>query len=169
MDEQQVRELLDNEDLKDTQEFQEDQLDNFDESNWEQTSEGQVPYQKRPESLFSLFNKVWRSSENSKVANLDKYELGKLNLSVRDSQYLALLGKTLRHEQFSKFFNNVGEITLTTSASKKGWFTELFVSQKKFTTRHMGDNLNPNAPTKTKGWSLFGGQTSQDNQASGNY
>ena len=93
------------------------------------------PTPKSSESIYALFQKVLKQKDNSKVANLDKAELGSLNMSVRDCQKIALLADTLHHPSFADFFRQKGEIILTTSASKKGWFTELFVSQKKLTTK----------------------------------
>jgi hypothetical protein len=127
-------EYLDEEDLAENQERMEDQHDDIENVEW-----ADVPQQKRIEGLYQLFQKVLRSKDNSKVANLDKYELGPQPfMNVRNAQFLALLGATVHHKQFAGFFYSLGEITLRTSASKKGWFTELFVSQKKQTTRFSG-------------------------------
>lgn len=148
--------FLEHEDYKDQVEHQEN-------SQWEnEWEQAQVPTMRKSDSLFTLFQKVWKSGDNSKVGNLNNVELGKLDISVRDNQYLFLLGKTFHHDNFGNFFRLNGEITLATSASKKGWFTELFVSQKKFTTRATGSN----APTEQqkKRWSIFGSRSSTPNQ-----
>jgi hypothetical protein len=97
----------------------------------------QSPQSKMPESLFGLFRDTWKSKDSSKVANLDKGELGQLTISVRGCQHLAALGHQFNHPTFGEFFRNQGEIVLKTSASKRGWFTELFVSQKKYNNRSM--------------------------------
>lgn len=149
LDQQDYQEQLDNQ--EDMQEYQEEQL------NETYSDTGEIPYRKRPDSLFSLFQKVWKSADSTKLANLDKIELGKPDISVRDAQYLALLGTTLKHKKFASFFRFKGEIILSTSASKKGWQQELFVSQKKFTARtSSGDN--PYAQQKKKTWNPFGNQ-----------
>jgi hypothetical protein len=148
-----VEEYLDNEEISDQQERMEDQSDDAESAEW-----ADIPQKRKQDSLYTLFNKVWKSPDSSKVANLHPSELGKQPLmTVRDAQYLSLLGVTLKHPKFAKFFKSTGEITLSTSASKKGWFTELFVSQKKFTTRAAGSfGTSPEASQKKK-WSLFGG------------
>jgi hypothetical protein len=87
------------------------------------------------DDLFTLFWKVFRAGDSSKVGNLEKNELGELDLTVRDCQKIALLGETLGHPGFARFFWDQAQVTLRTSSSKKGWFTELFVSQKKFATK----------------------------------
>ena len=150
---EQTEQYLDNEDVSDQQERMEDQGDDVESAEW-----ADIPQKRKQDSLYTLFNKVWKSVDSTKVANLGKEELGKQPLmTVRDSQYLSLLGNTLKHPKFAKFFRATGEITLASSASKKGWFTELFVSQKKFTTRAAGTFGNPNISNEKKKWSLFGG------------
>jgi len=129
-----VEGYLDEEDMAENQDRMDEQHDDIENIEW-----ADVPQQKKNEGLYQLFNKVLKSKDNSKVANLDKYELGpQVFMNVRNAQFLALLGSTVRHERFAQFFYSLGEITLKTSASKKGWFTELFISQKKQTTRASG-------------------------------
>jgi len=149
--------VLDHEDNLEQQELNEDiQTSQDDQLQEEYAETGSVPYNRKPDSLFSLFQKVWKSPDSSKVANLDKFELGKPDISVRDAQYLALLGATLKHRKFSSFFKMKGEITLSTSASKKGWFTELFVSQKKYTQRMAAFSSTPQEGGASGKWRLFG-------------
>lgn len=157
---EQAESYLDNEDYLEQQERIEDNTEDVESAEW-----ADIPQRRKQDSLYTLFNRVWKSPDSSKVANLNMTELGRQPLmTVRDSQYLALLGRTLKHPKFAKFFKNTGEITLSTSASKKGWFTELFVSQKKFTTRAAG-SFGPDASAQKKKWSLFGGgQTSEQPQ-----
>ena len=121
---------LDGEDLTDQQELIEDHNDQT-----EMDAFSNVPQARKPESLYTLFNRVWKTPDSSKVANLNSVELGQITVSVRDCQYLSLLSSVLKHPKFGWFWKTRGEITLATSPSKKGWFTELFVSQKKFTQR----------------------------------
>lgn len=113
-----------------------------------------VPQQKEKDDLFSLFGKVWKAPDSRKVANLSSQELGVLPISVRQNLYLSLLGNTLGHKDFSKFFKATAEITLATSASKKGWFTELFVSQKKFTSKSSSRTMS--LPEKKSKWNVYG-------------
>lgn len=158
MDEQQEA-YLDREDYQDQVDTSEDNYDQSDVDSW-----GEVPSQKKPESLFNLFGKVWKAKDSSKVANLNSVELGTMNISVRDSQYLHLLSNTFKHPVFGEFFRMQGEIGLASSASKKGWFTELFVSQKKLTTRHA--SIGANGAVQNKKWKVFGNNqnNSTDNQ-----
>ena len=95
--------------------------------------------------------------DSSKVSNLDKRELGMLDLSVRNCEYLAQLGTMLSNKSYKDFFMNKAEITLATAMSKKGWLPELVVSQKKFSQRTVQPmNLQPSK----KGFlGLGGGKT----------
>ena len=87
------------------------------------------------DSIYTFFRHLLRLGNSSKVANLDKRELGMLDLSVRNNEYLSMLGKILHNTSYQDFFRGKSEVILTTSMSKKGWLPELVVSQKKFTQR----------------------------------
>jgi len=163
-------EYLDEEDLAEQQDKMEDQQDESDitEASWA----ADVPSGRRPEGLYQLFGKVLRAKDNSKLGNLDKYELGPQPfMNVRNAQFIALCGNTVHHPRFARFFYDLAEITLKTSASKKGWFPELFVSQKKSTTRFSGSGFGQQPgqmgggqfgqPVKKKRFNIFGGQPDQ--------
>ena len=118
----------------------------------EQYQPADYPIPKPGESLYTLFNNVLRLKDNSKVANLDKTELGDLRISVRDCQRVSLIANTLHHPIFGDFFNRTAEIVLTTSASKKGWFTELFVSQKRLSAKTTTTAQQLVQPPKARRW-----------------
>lgn len=147
-------EILDSEDYGEQQDALEEQQDQVESMEW-----AEVPQRRKQDSLYTLFQKVWKAPDSSKVANLNNVELGRPLMSVRDAQYLTLLGNTFHHKKFAKFFGNSSEIILATSASKKGWFTELFVSQRKFTTRSVSGGSLGTAEQAKKKWSLFGSAT----------
>lgn len=145
---------LDGEDLGDQMELSEDQQEMI-----ENQSIADVPYKRKQDSLYTLFNKVWRTPDSSKIGNLNNSELGKLNISVRDCQHIAMLSNFLHHPRFGSYFKGYGEVTLATSMAKKGWFVELFVSQKKFTARQSAvQSANP----QKKSW-LFGKKKEDEN------
>lgn len=118
------------------------------------------PVPKPGESLYTLFQNVLKLQDNSKVAWLTTGELGELNISVRDCQRIALISKTLHHPTFADFFRESGEIILRTSASRKGWFTELFVSQKKLAATKSTQQQLVSGPPKQRKW-LFAKQQHQ--------
>lgn len=103
-------------------------------------------------SLYDLFKRVLMMPTSSKVGNLDRIELGTLPYSVRDCQKIAELARMLGHPKFGEYFERLAEIILKTSSSKKGWFTELFVSQKKFSKSGV-ENLMPNQGRSR--WNMF--------------
>jgi hypothetical protein len=105
----------------------------------------------KPESnLYNLFWKVNETKDSTKVANLNKEEIGNLNISVRDAQKVGMLGHIFHHKLFGDFFFSLSEITSATSMASKGWFAELFVSQKKFQTRaRKSSSLTPDK------WKMF--------------
>ena len=55
--------------------------------------------------------------EFAKVANLDKRELGMLDLSVRNSEQLAGIGYMLHNKAYGDYFMRKAEITLAISFS----------------------------------------------------
>ena len=151
-------EFLDQEDMNEQQDNLEEQGEQVESVEW-----AEVPQRRKQDSLYTLFQKVWKAPDSSKVANLGNSELGRPLISVRDAQYLDLLGKTFHHQKFGLFFKGASEIILATSASKKGWFTELFVSQRKFTTRSISGGLyGMNQQQAKKKWTLFGGGGSRE-------
>ena len=113
---------------------QQDYADYSQESSDEQQF-GSYPGAIPKDSIFTFFNNILGLKDSSKVANLDKRELGSLDLSVRNCEYLARVGFMLHNKAYGDFFMNKAEITLATSMSKKGWLPELVVSQKKFSQR----------------------------------
>lgn len=151
-------ELTNPEEYSDQEEFQ----DNYTEEQrdlWDEQY-GNYPVAKKPESLFSLFKDVAKSKDDTKFGNLDLRELGDANYSVRDAQRIALLATVVKHPSFGKYFTDMGEITLATSMSKKGWFTELFVSTKKFAQKGT-NNLPGQGQPQKQGWRIFGSSNNQ--------
>jgi len=98
---------------------------------------GNYPDAAPKESIFTFFRHILGIKDSSKVANLNKRELGMLDLSVRNSEHLAGVDYILHNKAYGDYFMRKAEITLATSMSKKGWLPELVVSQKKFTSRNV--------------------------------
>jgi len=117
---------------------------------------------KPKEGLYALFNKVLNLPRTTKVANVDKHELGDLGISVRESLRVALIGQTFNHPVFAKFFALQANIVTDTSMAKKGWFTELFVSQRKFTESAKQSPSGVALPANKSKWdTLFGKKNQQ--------
>lgn len=111
------------------------ELGDFQQDAQEEQQFGSYPNAVPRESIFTFFRHILGIKDSSKVANLDKRELGMLDLSVRNCEYLGKLGGMLSNKSYNEFFMNKAEITLATSMSKRGWLPELVVSQKKFSQR----------------------------------
>lgn len=111
-----------------------------------------IPTAKRTQDLYSLFDKVRKTDDSIKVSNVEKHELGQPKITIRDANEIALIGRTFHHKKFAEFFKERGEIILASSASKKGWFVDLFVTNKRFSTKSKGDSSNPQEKKK---WSMF--------------
>ena len=103
--------------------------------------------------IYALFQEVLGMPKTTKVANLSKFELGNLDLTVRDSMRIAMIAETFHHPGFAKFFSDQAEIITASSMSKNGWFPELFVTSKKFAQRDTSSSIN--LPQQQKKWSLF--------------
>ena len=101
----------------------------------EQYAEENSPTYSKPDDLYSLFWKTIKIKDSSKVGNLDKPELGMLNMSVRDAQHIANTATILDEPEFAKWMTEQAQIILRTSASKRGWLTELFVTAKRFASK----------------------------------
>ena len=113
------------------------------------------------EGLYALFNKVLTLPRSTKVGNVDKHELGDLGISVREGLRVALIGDTFGHPIFARFFSMQSNIVTDSSMAKKGWFTELFVTSKRFAERANTSSPRPGGPTpgepQSKWSKLFGG------------
>ena len=111
------------EDYEDQSDLQQDMMDDL------------APQSQKKDDLYSLFWKVIKIQDSSKVGNLSKEELGMFSISVRDLQKIHLLAISLGHKYFADFFALQSEIILKTSSSRDGWLPELFVSNKMTKTK----------------------------------
>ena len=140
---------MQNPDVIDQEELIEDSVETNNELQ-EEYMEDNSPTYSKPDDLYSLFWKTIQIDDSSKVGNLDKSELGMLDISVRDCQYIAEVANILNHPGFSKWMKEQGQIVLRTSASKKGWLTELFVTAKKFASKEKRFGVPEGIPIQEK-------------------
>lgn len=115
----------------------------------EEYAEDNSPTYLKTDDLYSLFWKTINIKDSSKVGNLDIKELGMLNISVRDCQHIANTAKILGEKKFAEWITEQSQIILRTSASKKGWLTELFVTAKRFASKEKRLGIS-NAPQQKK-------------------
>lgn len=109
-------------------------MENLDEIDLEDNTTYTSPEPRSDATLFTLFKDVLELEDDTKVANLDKQELGNLDVSVRGAKKVQLIAETLDEPDIAEFFKEEAEIMNATSLAKGGFFAELFVSQKKFST-----------------------------------
>lgn len=143
------------EELYDNVEKQQEAIQDYSEDNYEDNS----PSEGTNDNLYSLFWRTIERKDSSKLGNLEKAELGMLDMSVRDCQAIAILCDTVEYKQVAKWLRSRAEVILATSSSKRGWLVELFVSAKRFSSKEKRLGL-PNegiVPTEQKKsfWSRF--------------
>ncbi len=152
--------------MTETEEYEE-RLEEQTEENVERNSEANEEYYEdnspayqQKDDRYSLFWKVINILDSSKVGNLDKNEIGMLNMSVRDCQSIALLCDSVGYTETAKWLRNRGQITLKTSSSKGGFLLNLFVSDKKFSSKEKrvgvpGEPTSPTEQPRKSFWSKF--------------
>jgi len=160
-DEELLREDLDQDhDTQFEQEGLEQYPDDFDEEGlgdgeYFEEMDATAPEPKPLGGIYSLFNTVLNKPDSTKVSNLNKTELGELGISVREGMRIALLARTFHHPIFARFFEKQAGIISDSSMSKEGWFTELFVTSKKYASRASSSDVS-SLPHFDKGkWRMF--------------
>lgn len=124
---------------------QEEHADYVDDYN-EDLRYGDHPAQKHKETIFSVFWKIIGLKDSTKVGNIDKFEIGRLDLSVRNCEYISLVGDVLNNDAVKNFYRSKGEIILATSLSKRGFFLDTMITQKRISLR--GSSQNPTAQSE---------------------
>ncbi len=134
-----------------------------DDEDWEAEAGGSEPVPLG--GLYGLFKDVSKQPDTKRVSNLTESELGVWPLSVRDCERIALIAETFHHPGVAKFFMKQSRIITDTAMSKKGWFTELFITSKKFASRDSSSNIQnlPQYNKKSK-WRVFSEKENQQPQ-----
>ncbi len=83
------------------------------------------------ESLFKFFNKILTIKETTRIGNLTAPEIGLGRLSVRGNKSIALYAKAEGLTLVADYFNDLSNILTESSMSKKGFWSQLFVTQIK--------------------------------------
>lgn len=109
------------------------------------------------DTVFKFFREILQSEDSTKVANLDSKELGNLRLSVRAYKELALYAEAEGWDKIADYFDDKAEIVARTSMSKKGFWSQLFVTQIK-------KEQKMKEPVEKKKGFLFGKKEEQNDQ-----
>lgn len=83
------------------------------------------------ESLFKFFNKILTIKDTTRIGNLTAPEIGLGRLSVRGNKSIALYAEAEGLDLVANYFNNQSNILTESSMSKKGFWSQLFVTQIK--------------------------------------
>lgn len=83
------------------------------------------------ESLFKFFNKILTIKDTTRIGNLTAPEIGLGRLSVRGNKSIALYAKAEGLTIVEDYFNDLSNILTESSMSKKGFWSQLFVTQIK--------------------------------------
>jgi len=110
--------------------------------------------------IYGLFKDTLDRDDSRKVSNLTKEELGTLHMSVRDCERIALIALTFRHPGVASFFKLQSRITTDTAMARDGWFSELFVTSKKYASRESSSSNNLPQVQNKKKWKPFQKKTS---------
>jgi len=112
--------------------------------------------------IYGLFKDTLDRKDSLKVSNLSKEELGIWNLSVRDCKRIGLIANTFHHPGVANFFEKQSLIITDSAMSRGGWFTELFVTSKRYASREssLGSSSVPqqNPSKKSTRWKIFSRQ-----------
>ena len=81
------------------------------------------------ESLFKFFNKILTIKDTTRIGNLTAPEIGLGRLSVRGYKSIALYAKAESLNLVEDYFNDQSNVLTESSMSKKGFWSQLFVTQ----------------------------------------
>ena len=106
--------------------------------------------------IYGLFDNVLNRHSSIKVSNVDpKTELGETGITVREAMKIGVLAETFKHPIFAQFFYQLAGITTDSAMSKNGWFTELFVTSKKYSQKASQASINNLPQNNNKKWKMF--------------
>lgn len=115
--------------------------------------------------LYGLFKDVLKKPDTTRVSNLTNEELGVLPISVRGAQWIALIARTFRHNGVANFFDQQANLITTSAMARKGWFSELFITSRRFSSRDSSSSIQnlPQFNKKSK-WRVFSEKENQQIQ-----
>lgn len=89
------------------------------------------PSASQKDNLFRFFRKILTTKDTTRIGNLKPEELGLSKLGVRHYQELANYAEVEGLDLVKDYFMNRSNIVTSTSMSKKGFWSQLFVTNIK--------------------------------------
>ena len=129
---------------------QQDSMDEQTEAQEDMDIFNEMGDREKAENLYKLFNDIRTSDDTTRTSNLQLSELGNPLVSMRDCELLAQLGELHGHHGWAKFWRSLGQSTSNSAMSKKGWFSELLVSNKRYTNKTTNAGFNPSTTMGVK-------------------
>jgi len=89
------------------------------------------PKSAEKDSLFKFFRTILSTKDTTRIGNITAQELGISDLSVRGWKRIALYAKVEGLHIVEDYLNGQSEIITSSSMSRKGFWSQLFVTQIK--------------------------------------
>lgn len=111
----------------------------------------------KKEVIYKFFKEILSSRDSTKTANLSGNELGIAKIGVRHLQEIANYAEAEQLPMVADYLRDKAEIILSTSMSKKGFWSQLLVTQIKRESKAK----DVEAVKKKKWW---GGKTKEEGE-----
>lgn len=89
------------------------------------------PSSPKKDNIFKFFREILTTKDTTRIGNLKAEELGVSKLGVRHYQELANYAEVEDLDKVKEYFMNRSNIVTATSMSRKGFWSQLFVTQIK--------------------------------------
>lgn len=89
------------------------------------------PEPQKKEGLFKFFREILSQKDTTRIGNLSTTELGVTRLGVRSLQELSLYADAEGLDLVADYLSDKADVLTSTSMSKKGFWSKLFVTQIK--------------------------------------
>lgn len=126
----------------------------------QQATEIMRQFNQGKQNVHSFFTDIIKTTDTTRVGNLDEDELGKPKLPVRTYKELELFCKDVANDNdWAEYFKKMAEVQTSTSLSKDAILIKLSVTNKK----ELAD-MTPKRK-KNKGWFRKGGSSETQEQS----
>lgn len=116
----------------------------------ENSNDPYLPDKPEKDSFYRFARDMLDKKDSTKIANVQKNELGTPKITLRAYQDLALYAQAEGLDKVSEYLYNKGEVISKTSMGKEGFWAKLLVTQIKKETK------TSESPKKAKRWFSWG-------------